>query len=199
MSKTIHLIELVSLINKNLPHSEMITVANYSSYIKELIGERLTGRLDYKLRQIGKKNIRDYSLPIDLVVISLMRFEKANAELMALDLGLTEGIDAYLVGQYVHEFILFEKVNQDFKEKLTDIFKVGYFDEYELYLFTGVNYGKVKDYLTRLRLTDMSAGVSKKRLIRSNALSYMATVRNRKRWNKTVMAAIILLHILAGI
>lgn len=194
MIKTVTVVNVVRAINNRIEHDKKISIADYNAMLRGLMGENYLRKLDFTLFHIGKKPIRDYRLPVDLVIITLLRFERLTVVRVLKDLGVNvEDYQSHLVKKYVNDYKLTNNATRKYKELLKSSLDDGYLDTYELFMLTGVNQVTIEKLIVSLGLMTITNEGMKRHFTNYEASPYIATIKGYRKWSLVILAVICLI------
>jgi hypothetical protein len=195
MIKTVTIVNVVRAINIRLERDKKITIADYNLMLRGLMGENYLRKLNFTLFHIGKKPIRDYRLPVDLVIVTLLRFERLTIVRVLKDLGVNvDDYQDYLIKKYVNSYKLTNDATRNYKELLKNSIDDGYLDNYELFMLTGVNRDVIESLLVSLGLMKVTNEGIKRRFTNYEASPYIAIIKGYQKWSIVILAVICLIN-----
>jgi hypothetical protein len=181
--------------NKYATKQQSISVSDYNGILKRLIGDRLIRKLEYSVEQVGGRIFRNYNIPVDLAIISVIGYRKDLVSNVLLELDPSaKDIDVHFVDTYLHKYNLFSEVDDGYSEQLTTSFNEGYLSVFEMSVLGGVKCSAIYDYLADMGLIEIVNEGITRRLTKANASPYISMIRGYRKWSLTILATVIVLN-----
>jgi hypothetical protein len=194
MKKT-NVFTFLKAFNKYANKKERLTSSDYNAMLKRLISDRLIRKLDYTIESIGRRAVKNYEIPVDIAIISVIGYGKDLVSNVLLELDSTAtDIDVHFVDTYISKYLLFIDIDESYAEQLTTSFNEGYLSVFEMSVLGGVKRSTIDKYLCDMGLIEIVNEGLTRRLTKANASPYIATISGYRKWSLLIFAAVIVLN-----